>query len=228
MKIRILAILILISKITVLGASFRGLGDLPGNSFQSYAFEISADGSTVVGIGNSSLGYQAFRWTSSGGMVGLGDLPGGGFRSEAYDVSSDGSVVVGMGWMDLGHEAFRWTTNDGMIGLGNIHNGNVSNSAAYGVSADGSAIVGYCGGEAFYWTSSEGMRSLKDILTNDCKLDLTGWQLEWAHGISADGMTIVGQGFNPNGDKEAWVATIPEPATLLLLGLGAVMLRRKR
>lgn len=43
-----------------------------------------------------------------------------------------------------------------------------------------------------------------------------------------DGLTIVGWGYNPDGYDEAWIATIPEPTTLLLLGFGGLALRRKR
>ena len=76
-------------------ANFQGLGDLPGGDFYSHAFDVSADGSTVVGWSRSASGYEAFRWTSASGMVGLGDLSGGNFYSEAYGVSADGSTVVG-------------------------------------------------------------------------------------------------------------------------------------
>jgi probable HAF family extracellular repeat protein len=48
---------------------------------------VSADGSVVVGYGNSDSGFQAFRWTEDAGMVGLGDLPGGPFGSTALGVS---------------------------------------------------------------------------------------------------------------------------------------------
>ena len=47
-------------------ASFQGLGDLPGDSFGSRAYGISANGSVVVGRGISDLGCEAFRWTQSG------------------------------------------------------------------------------------------------------------------------------------------------------------------
>ena len=51
---------------------FQGLGDLPGGLFNSQAYDVSADGSVVVGQGNSASGGEAFRWTSAG-MVGLGE-----------------------------------------------------------------------------------------------------------------------------------------------------------
>jgi probable HAF family extracellular repeat protein len=57
------------------------LGDLPGGEFHSVAIGVSADGSVIVGPSDSASGYEAFRWTSDGGMVGLGDLPGGWFQS---------------------------------------------------------------------------------------------------------------------------------------------------
>jgi len=41
------------------GASFQGLGDLPGGSVFSYAFAVSADGRVVVGNSSSMNGTQA-------------------------------------------------------------------------------------------------------------------------------------------------------------------------
>src|SRR5437660_10580757 len=78
-------------------ATFQGLGDLPGGSGFSDARAVSPDGSVVVGGSNSSSGYEAFRWTQTGGMIGLGDLPGPPFYSYAFGVSAYGSVVVGAG-----------------------------------------------------------------------------------------------------------------------------------
>jgi hypothetical protein len=62
------------------------------------------------------------------------------------------------------------------------------------------------------------MRSLQQVLTNDYGLDLTGWSLNRANAISADGLTVVGFGTNPNGLTEAWIASldgepVPEPGT---------------
>jgi probable HAF family extracellular repeat protein len=63
-------------------APFVGLGDLPGGDLSSFALGVSADGSVVVGAGNSAAGNEAFRWTAATGMAGLGDLPGGSFFSD--------------------------------------------------------------------------------------------------------------------------------------------------
>ncbi len=204
-----------------------GLGDLPGGNFFSSARATSSDGSVVVGLAESSSGGEAFRWTNAGGMFGLGDLPGGSFSSESRDTSADGSVVVGSGNSASGREAFSWTASGGMVGLGDLPGG-LFDSRSFATSADGSVIVGRgettSGPEAFMWTAGGGMRSLQELLTSDLGLDLTGWQLEQAFDVSADGRTIVGTGINPNGIGEAFIVTIPEPTTVLLVGLGLAWL----
>ena len=75
------------------------------------------------------------------------------------------------------------------------------------------------------------MRDLADVLTHDYGLNLSGWTLNDATGVSADGTTIVGDGTDPNGNTAAWIATIPEPTTGLLVQAGVLGLagaRRKR
>ena len=206
-----------------------GLSDLTGfKSGYSIAWGVSVDGSVIVGESASYRGVnEAFRWTKEEGMVGLGFLyvptepPEA--ESQAKAISADGSVIVGWSTSSrLGYEAFRW--EDGvMTGLGII-------GCAYAVSADGSVIVGATifDRSAFIWDETNGARDLKDVLVNDCGLDLTGWTLERATGISADGLTIVGYGTNPDGLTEGWIAVIPEPATFLLLAFGGLALLKKR
>jgi probable HAF family extracellular repeat protein len=213
------------------GTGMVGLGNLPGGVYSS-ALGVSADGSIVVGASHSDNASksEAFRWTQGTGMVGLGDLPGGSFSSGALGVSADGSVVVGHSSGAYGLEAFRWTQATGMVGLGFLPVGGFSVTAATGVSADGSVVVGHSGsGEVFIWNSTQGMRSLREILTNDYGLNLTGWTLTGTGTtrISADGLTIVGSGTNPSGNTEAWIArlnpqnnpSVPEPSSILGLGL---------
>jgi uncharacterized membrane protein len=90
--------------------------------------------------------------------------------------------------------------------------------------SDGSIVVGYngifnslAGDEAFHWDATHGMRSLRDVLVNDFSLgaSLAGWTMTRAEGISADGRFIVGNGRNPNGDPEAWIARLAVKAPSL-------------
>ena len=40
-------------------------------------------------------------------------------------------------------------------------------------------------------------------------VNLTGYLLEFASGVSADGKVVVGSGRNPSGFYEAWIARLP-------------------
>lgn len=202
-----------------------------GRKFEGCAFNVSADGSVIVGERFHAMiaGYkEAFRYENdSDTMMCLG-YPPGSTASWAFGVSADGSTVVGAG-MSSHTEAFHWA--DGvMTGLGDLPGGGLS-SWAIDVSADGSVVVGYgstdLGTEAFLWDAHNGMQNLKDLLESAYGLNLTGWTLSFASGITPDGLTIVGGGINSDGNTEAWIAEIPEPATLFLLGLGSVFLRRR-
>ena len=177
--------------------TFTPLEDLPGGSFFSRAFGVSADGSVVVGQSNSSSGlFEPFRWTSNGGMVGLGDLPGGSFSDDDNEpiVSANGSVVVGQSNSSSGFEAFRWTNEGGMVGLGDLPGGTFA-SSAWGVSADGSVVVGASnsasGDEAFRWTSGGGMVGLGYLPG--------GSSFSSSEDVSADGSVIVGASNSASG-----------------------------
>ncbi len=67
-------------------------------------------------------------------------------------------------------------------------------------------------------------------MSDELGLDLTGWALFEARGISDDGLTIVGFGANPSGQTEVWIAIVPElsAALLLALGLAALAVGRRR
>jgi probable HAF family extracellular repeat protein len=153
------------------------------------------------------------------------------------DVSAGGAHVVG----SIGGLAAR-----GIEVLGDLPGGGAA-SRALGVSDDGDTVVGWgttgAGQEAFLWTAEAGMERLVDRLASE-GLDLGGWTLVEATGVSASGRTIVGWGTNPTGQTEGFVATLAQdgwvpspvpalgaPATaltsLLLLGLGTHALRER-
>jgi probable HAF family extracellular repeat protein len=203
-----------------------GLGNLPSGSNYSQATAVSADGSVVVGYGSNTGDEtsEAFRWTSSTGIVGLGFLPGGSFGSYANAVSSDGMVVAGTSDSEAGVLAYRWTQEAGMIALGDF--------SIRSMSADASTIVGsgYYSGDyqAIIWDEANGLRGLHELLEVDLGLDLGSWTLDEARDISADGTVIVGTGTNPLGQTEGWIAVVPEPTSLVLLGVYAWVLPRQR
>jgi hypothetical protein len=82
-------------------------------------------------------------------------------------------------------------------------------------------VVGWgtseAGEEAVYWIDGGGgLQRLADVLT-DQGLDLDGWTLVRATGVSESGRTIVGWGTNPGGQTEGFVARlaaapVPVPA----------------
>ena len=123
-KLLVSTLLITLSPFISEAGVFTGLGFLPGGDSSSGAWDISANGTTVIGRGQISGSSRMFRWTAESGMIDLG-------QGTARGVSDDGSVIVGIGISALGGSAaFRWTSDTGIVELGS--------GQALGVSADGS------------------------------------------------------------------------------------------
>jgi probable HAF family extracellular repeat protein len=150
--------------------SFNTLGNLPGAPLAGMPLptDISADGAVVVGTAVDALGFRAFRWTPSGGMVGLGRLPATNVYSEANSISADASVTVGSSSTDDGKRAVRWLgTNTTPQDLG-LPTGLSGFTEANAVSADGQVIVGVWSNgidqnQAFRWTAATGYELLGDL-----------------------------------------------------------------
>jgi uncharacterized membrane protein len=173
-----------------------------------YAFDISADGNVIVGMGNPSSGEEAFRWSAETGTVGFGYLPGGLTQDTiAIAASADGSVVAGYGdGVQLG-EAFRWTSA-GCAGLG------APAMMPGDMSGDGKIIVGEImwTSTAAIWDAQRGIRPLQDDLEQRFGLALPGWSLLMATAISNDGTRIAGYATDPSGQRKAFLVVLPEAA----------------
>jgi probable HAF family extracellular repeat protein len=219
-----------------------GLGDLdvlPGEddyqNINSAAYAVSGDGTIVAGSGiETSIIPNAMYWTESTGMVNIKPGSDSFNQSCMMGVSRDGTILIGQSGpfplFDI--QAAIWTKQTEMQILGRL-DGYDSESCALGISDDLSTIVGWATdgyGEyaAFLWKEPLGMVNLQEYLRDTYGCDLSGWTLTEATGISADGLTITGNGINPDGQYEAWLVTIPEPASLLLLSFGIYWLRKQQ
>ncbi len=203
------------------GASFRGLGDLPGGRVRSQARGVSLNGTVVVGQGESGDAPSPvpMRWTLSGGMQPLGVLPNTSGLTTALSVNHAGTVIVGRSMTSEGSEAFVWTAAAGTQSLGDLPGGR-TNSGANDCSADGTVIVGYGqtspdigATQAMRWTASTGMVGLGDLPG--------GATLAGATAVSSDGNVIVGYGTTEAGSRP-WRWTPTDGMIEILNGGGVV------
>ncbi len=157
------------------------LGTLGGA--QSTAYDISSDGSVIVGFSYDEAGNPyAFRWTADS----LQKI--GTFYSFARGVSGDGNTVTGSETGAAGlHRAFRWTVDGGFEFA-------IAGNFTYGlsVSGDGEIIVGD-GEGAFRLSDAGGLENLNLVYAD---LLEGGSTLIDAYDISPDGLFIVGNGTN--------------------------------
>nr|AQQ74883.1 hypothetical protein [uncultured bacterium] len=178
---------------------------LGGAFVAGFANAVSGDGSIVVGTihvnDSTNQLVHAVRWDNGVmNILAFDTTPASQPNCSAVGISDNGKYVVGSN----NGEAFILTAG-GMTILGP--------GGATDVAEDGSRVVGVnttSSIRAFIWDAATGYRDLKDHLTKDHSLDLTGWELHIAYGISNDGTTIVGQGKNPSGQIEGWVVVLPD------------------
>lgn len=142
-------------------------------------------------------------------FVPLGFLPGSDF-SHGNDISGDGKVVVGQSTSTQNAQAYRWTETGGMEGLGFL-SPEAPDSEAWGISDDGSTIVGESGGaKAFKWTQSYGMTSLglgRAEGTSNGGSKIVGFgDVSIGHAVTPDGAFWVGAS-NFGSGQEAFRAT---------------------
>ena len=168
---------------------------------------ISGDGSVIVG----SIGGSVFRWTESTGTVILGGVSNGN-----PSVSTDGSTIVGTAVDSLSglETAAIWQGGTSWSNIGGIPGGSPSGSSlssGWGVSGDGSVVVGLGWIDAgtahgFRWEQSTGVVDLGSTVNGQsCR----------ANEVSGDGQRVVGWQSSSSGswDGVYWENGVQVPIT---------------
>ena len=154
----VVPILLAFSAAEVLGARFVPLGAPIGTiNAVSSMYDLSADGSIVVGLFQDGPKQGAFRWTQATGMTALGDSANGPRAIIATAISGNGLVVVGE--LDNG-DPYKWTLAggletiaprfdepaainfDGSVIFGRVNYANPFGGIITDASSDGSVVVG--------------------------------------------------------------------------------------
>ncbi|KIA89392.1 T9SS type A sorting domain-containing protein [Kaistella jeonii] len=156
---------------------------------------------TGVAVGNVYNAYQV-KWTEGEGSVNIGELTSGDFISGWTNVSSDGKYISGTmtnpanGLDEMGRFNVLTNTWTFLGGLNAVSSPTLS--TAWGMSDDGSAVVGlgYVSvsvGHAIKWSQSTGIVDLGSTVTS---------RSSRANSINSDGTVVVGWQDNEYGDRE--------------------------
>jgi uncharacterized membrane protein len=189
------------------GTGMHSLGSLDGQA--SRGNDVSADGTVVVGWDDAPTGERrGARWVrGQEHLLATGSL----YLGSAEAVTPDGFVVVGgeAGNGPVHKAAYRWTPTLGGQVLGLLPGGGpLSSASGLAVTDDGSVVVGFSGGarrDAFVWTRGAGMTKLQDYLVTLGVQGMDGWRLDTALAISADGTSVAGWGYRPDGRVQSWL-----------------------
>ena len=179
---------------------WQSLGWLPNAlscPSRSNGYDISGDGTTVVGLSWDGCSGRGFRWTAATGMQELQNMANGNNRCSA--ISGDGSALGGFAQGSFDRTPAFWDASTAGFVLDPNTLGEV-----YGFNEDGSWSVGTMGfpGQNYY------RAFLRDagtgVVTNIGSLH-SNWGGN-ATDISEDGRVIVG--YDVNGlARDAWVWT---------------------
>lgn len=189
---------------------------------------VSDDGLLFAGDGQTEENLSwPFRWSVAGGYELLPYVGLGAGWVYVQGISTAGDAVVGNARVGNEYVAYLWRETQGAQLLGLLDPAD-DWSEAHSTTAHGEIVVGSSGTDlaphGFIWDDVNGMRDLKTVLLAE-GLPVGSWSALWPRDISPDGTTLVGSGYNPDGDIEGWIAYVPEPRFAHALVPGLAMLR---
>ena len=202
------------------GTNWKVLGGIPGGQpsgpYLSSAWDVSADGSVVVGLAWLTPGIaHGFRWDAKNGMTDLGGLQGRSTRASV--VSADANVIAGFDEDPLAYNHNNWRGAAWWQSLERLLNPFGWIGVANAINNDGSVIVGtgtpVNTRHAYRYTAADG--HIEDLGALPRGLTPSGQQQEdqsSAAGVSDDGNVVVGiSGYRPPTDAMIWT-----PATKMV------------
>ncbi|HED54162.1 MAG TPA: hypothetical protein ENJ00_08170 [Phycisphaerales bacterium] len=184
---------------------------------QSNAFRVLPDGRI---IGRSASG--TWLYSESTGFEMLPNADG------MFYANDDATFMAGE-TLRLGPRATYWTPQTGPIELPTLIPDELS--SVRGMNADGSVIIGEVASAGYVVWLDQGMPIPLIDYAESFGIDMDGWTLLSVQDVSADGTRFVGSARHSSwegGRVEAYVLTIPAPGSIALLGLGCMVIRRRR
>jgi uncharacterized membrane protein len=224
---------------------------MPDGYNSSEARGVSLSGELIVGYAaineqgqpsDAPTKKKAAYW--AGGHVNIID-PDSEEISAFTGISDDGSM--GIGYVAIKEKgggpksAMAYQFWDGALTM--LHEGDydgdgiADGSAAYALSTDGSVIGGSITQIANLETATLWKKgvlgtyteyNVMELLANIGSSGQDGWYLHAVTGVSGDGRTIAGWGTDPLGQTQGWVAHIPAPGSVALIGLAGLVAARRR
>jgi uncharacterized membrane protein len=208
---------------------YINLGTLGGNYSEARSINSKNE---IVGYSNDVSRNQyatIFKQHKGENNINLGTI--GGPNSCAYCINNKSQIVGGAAY-----------------NIANFCHAVLFDSSGNGANKDLGALDGYDSSDARFINNNgqivghsfnSGFRDWRATLFDPTgagnNIDLNtlvpehcGWMLEFAFSINDNGW-IVGSGLNPAGEEHAYLLKpIPEPGSLLLIGIGAMLVRRQR
>ncbi|HED53559.1 MAG TPA: hypothetical protein ENJ00_05090 [Phycisphaerales bacterium] len=219
---------------------------LPNGDFNAVAVDRLADG-RIVGSSSNSSSARNWFYSEDTGFEFLEDISGSPLTMTGFWANDDGTLVFGHGGPtgSLTTGAAYWTPEEGERYLPGF--GPTTITQATGLTDDASLVVGFMATFAgqvsetqVVWLNqgdADTPYNYSDPIpfveyVESMGVDLEGWRINEVRGVSGDGTTFIGTASPLTGPPgihiEAFVLTIPTPASLALPGLSMLALGRRR